>query len=366
MALPAAPLGPLVLPAERAWGWQVAQSPPCRIVLAASAVLGAMAAGGSLLAVLPRARAAGALSMGLGRDATLLILIHVAYLLYVRFVEWRRAGEVSLVGAAREAARGAALGGALMSGAVGILWLAGFYHVAAAHPPAALVPAAGFMIVAAYGEELLLRVIFFRILEEWLGTGWALAVSAGLFGLLHQANPHATPISTASITLAGALLGAAFAVTRRIWLPAGVHFGWNFLQGGIFGLPVSGYKTAGLLVASLAGPPALSGGTFGVEGSLLSIALCAAATVPLLLAAARRRHLVAPVWARRAGGRVVVAAPGAAASVIGPVDAPGAGEIPPETAGASAAGGSGQEDPLGGAPDGEGSGPSAALGDGRL
>jgi membrane protease YdiL (CAAX protease family) len=302
-ALPAAPAGPLALPAARAIAWRVAQWPLCRIVLAASAVLGTMGAGAWLLGVLPRAGPGATLSMALGRYATLLILVHVAYLLYVRFVEWRRAGEVSLVGAAGEAARGALIGGGLMTAAVGLLWLAGCYHVAGARPAVTIVPVAGLLVLGAYWEELLLRVIVFRILEEWLGTGWSLALSAAVFAALHLRNPHATPLSTASIALAGVLLGAAFAVTRRIWLPAGLHFGWNFLQGGIFGVPISGFATPGLLVGSLTGPPALSGGVFGVEGSLLSVALCAAATVPLLRAAARRGHLVPPVWSRAGGSR---------------------------------------------------------------
>jgi membrane protease YdiL (CAAX protease family) len=229
----------------------------------------------------------------------MLILVHVAYLLYVRLVEWRRAGEVSLLGAAREAAAGAALGGGLMATAVGILWLAGFYHVHGVRSPAVLVPAAVDSLLAGYMEELGLRVICFRILEEWLGTGWALALSAAVFGCLHMANPHATPISIVSIALAGVLLGAAFAVTRRIWLPAGLHFAWNFVQGGVFGVPVSGLPLAGVLVGSLDGPPSLSGGVFGVEGSLLSVALCAAAAVPLLRVAARWHHLVSPGWRAR-------------------------------------------------------------------
>jgi uncharacterized protein len=301
--LPTAPLGPLALPPDRGWGWRVVQWPLCRIVLALAAVWVGWLLAAVLLGALPRARPDPTISMQLGRAATVLILVHAAYVLYVRVVERRRAGEVSLLGAAREAAAGAALGGSLMTAAVGMLWLAGFYHVHGFSSPAVLAPAAVDSALAGYTEELGVRVIGFRILEEWLGTGWALALSAAVFGGLHMVNPHATPISTASIALAGVLLGAAFAVTRRIWLPAGLHFAWNFAQGGIFGVPVSGYRLAGLLVGSLDGPPALSGGVFGVEGSLLSVALCAAAAVPLVRMAARRHHLVPPAWwARRPRG----------------------------------------------------------------
>jgi membrane protease YdiL (CAAX protease family) len=294
--LPMAPLGPLQLPPARGWGWKVVQWPLCRVGLAVAAVWIGWAVAATLLHALPRAQPGQTISMQLGRAATVLILVHAAYVLYVRLVEWRRAGEVSLIGAAREAAAGAAIGGSLMAAAVGILWLAGYYHVHGLRSPAVLVPAATLSLLAGYTEELGLRVICFRILEEWLGTGWALALSAAVFGFLHMTNPHATPISIASIALAGVLLGAAFAVTRRIWLPAGLHFAWNFVQGGIFGVPVSGVPLAGLLMGSLGGPAALSGGVFGVEGSLLSVALCAAAAVPLLRVAARRHHLAPPRW----------------------------------------------------------------------
>ena len=301
--LPAAPMGPLALPAERAWGWRVVQWPLCRIVLAASAVLGALTAGVLLTAWLQEGGPRPTLSMTLGRDATLLILIHLAYLLYVRLCEWRRAGEVSLVGAAREAAVGALIGGGLMTAAVGCLWLAGSYHVAGVRPAVTVVPVLGFLVAGAYWEELLLRAIVFRILEEWLGTGWSLVLSAAVFAALHLRNPHATPMSAASIALAGALLGAAFVVTRRIWLAAGLHWAWNFLQGGVFGVPVSGFAIPGLLVGSLTGPPALSGGAFGVEGSVVSVAVCAMAAPALLAAAAKRGHLVPALWVRTGGWR---------------------------------------------------------------
>src|SRR5260370_40602135 len=148
--------------------------------------------------------------MTLGRDATLLILIHLAYLLYVRRVEWRRAGEVSLQGAAGEAAAGALIGGGLMSLAVGCLWLAGCYHVGGVRPVMTVVPVLGLLVVAAYWEELLLRVIVFRILEEWLGTGWSLALPAAAIPALDLPESHSTPISTASVGLRRRLRGSAF------------------------------------------------------------------------------------------------------------------------------------------------------------
>jgi membrane protease YdiL (CAAX protease family) len=69
----------------------------------------------------------------------------------------------------------------------------------------------------------------------------ALLVSAAVFGRVHAGNPGASWVSSLSIALeSGVLLGLAYAATRSLWLPIGLHFGWNFTAGGIFGAAVSG------------------------------------------------------------------------------------------------------------------------------
>jgi hypothetical protein len=67
------------------------------------------------------------------------------------------------------------------------------------------------------------------------------------------------------------MLALAFVATRKLWLPIGLHIAWNFTQGGLFGLPVSGISTPGLLGSHLSGPAVFSGGAFGVEGSLITV-----------------------------------------------------------------------------------------------
>jgi len=99
---------------------------------------------------------------------------------------------------------------------------------------------------------------------------------------VHAGNAGASWISTLAIALeAGVLLGIAYAATRSLWLPIGVHFGWNFTEGGIFGAAVSGAHYQGLIGASLSGPTWLTGGAFGPEASLpaLSVSLCASAAL---------------------------------------------------------------------------------------
>jgi membrane protease YdiL (CAAX protease family) len=297
----------------------VVRFPLTRLVLALATVLAAGIAGeiltrrgiapavGAILALVsrrgPRALAAACSALApvvtaLSRVVPPLLAMDLSYRLFVRVVERRAPAEIGGRGAVREAAAGALIGAGLFSAVIGVLALLGCYQVAGAHGWTAAVPAFAASVGAAYSEELLLRAILLRLLEEWVGSGWALAISAVLFGLLHWANPHSTPLSIASIACAGFLLGAAYLLTRRLWLAAGLHFAWNFTQGGIFGVAISGHQLPGLLDGRLACAPALSGGAFGVEGSALAVAVCLLGGLALLRLAARRGGL-RPRGARR-------------------------------------------------------------------
>jgi membrane protease YdiL (CAAX protease family) len=290
------------------WWQRVLGFPLTRLLLAAVVVLAALVAGDIFTRrfISPLVGAALALASLQGPPALAricfalaplaaavppLIAMDLCYRLFVRGVEHRRPVELSGHGAVREAAWGALLGAALFATAVGVLALLGCYRVVGVHAWTAAAPAFAVSVGSGYSEELLMRAVFLRLLEEALGSRWALGISAVLFGLLHWANPHSTALSTASITCAGFLLGAAYLLTRRLWLAAGLHFAWNFTQGGIFGVAVSGHELAGLLDGRLSCAVALSGGAFGVEGSALAVALCFLAGMALLGWAARRGGL---------------------------------------------------------------------------
>jgi hypothetical protein len=107
--------------------------------------------------------------------------------------------------------------------------------------------------------------------------------------LLHAGNHGATTASTLAIALeAGILLAAAYVLTRSLWLPIGLHFGWNFTEGGIFGAAVSGGKSHGLIATSFSGPDWLTGGAFGPEASVPAVVLCVITAMILLVLAIRR------------------------------------------------------------------------------
>jgi hypothetical protein len=188
------------------------------------------------------------------------------YTLMVRWMERRAACELDPRAGAPQWAAGAMLGAALMGSVYLIFWLMGRAAFAAGGGLDAIAAGLVAALLAGVMEELLLlRAVFFRIVEQACGTSIALIASAALFGLLHGANPGATLFSSVAIALeAGLLLALAYALTRNLWLAIGIHTGWNFTEGSVFGAQVSGgAATHSLIHSTLTGPTLLTGGAFG-------------------------------------------------------------------------------------------------------
>ena len=98
---------------------------------------------------------------------------------------------------------------------------------------------------------------------------------------------------------AGILLGAAYLLTRRLWLAVGIHAAWNFTQGWVFSVPASGGNAPlGLLITRRIGPDWLTGGDFGLEASVIAMLVATGAGLALLVLAAKRGQFVRPVWRR--------------------------------------------------------------------
>ncbi|MGB6604713.1 MAG: CPBP family intramembrane glutamic endopeptidase [Steroidobacteraceae bacterium] len=207
----------------------------------------------------------------------------LAYRAEVRWLERRRADEIGAAGSVPPALGGLLLGAALFTAVYAVLWCAGAVTYAGPGSVTGAVTTAGLSAAAAVGEEIIFRGGVFRILQEWLGTTIAVAASAAFFGGLHLVNPGATLFGALAIALeAGVLLAVAYALTHRLWLAIGIHFGWNFTEGGIFGAAISGGRhSAGLMNFTLSGPPLLTGGKFGPEASVVALLLCLAVAVVL-------------------------------------------------------------------------------------
>lgn len=117
-------------------------------------------------------------------------------------------------------------------------------------------------------EELLFRGYAFQKLAE-RNIGVALASSSVIFAALHLGNEHVGALALFNILLAGILLGAFYLVTRSLWFPIAAHWFWNIFSGPILGHEVSGYEEGSVFLTVDAGNPLLTGGEFGIEGSVL-------------------------------------------------------------------------------------------------
>ena len=225
----------------------------------------------------------------------------LGYWLLVRFVGGRPVIELGGRGAAlRELLAGLAMGALLMGAVIAVLALLGSYHVVDVGWSTGILVGLQAGIVAGFTEEILVRGVMLRLIEGWLGTWWALAITAVFFGAAHLGNPQATVFGAVAIALeAGILLGACYLLTRRLWLAIGLHAAWNFVQGGIFGSDISGTGSGrGLIEARFTGPDLLTGGAMGIEASVVAVVLCTAAGVAMLLAVRRRGLVVPPCWRR--------------------------------------------------------------------
>ena len=156
-------------------------------------------------------------------------------------------------------------------------------------------------VVPGITEEIVSRGILFRLTEEGLGTWIALAFSSLFFGFAHSFNPGATLWTSVAISVeAGLLFGLLYHVTRSLWWCIGLHAGWNFIQGAVFGIPVSGIAVDGLADSTLQGPDWLDGGGFGAEASVLTVVTCCIASLWLLRRMLGDRSVVPPFWKRLA------------------------------------------------------------------
>lgn len=222
------------------------------------------------------------------------------YVAFCRWIEGRpSAAELAPSKMAVELPIGLATGLLLFSAVVGVIAAFGGYRIIGHNGPQVLIPALAISILSGFTEEIFFRGFFFRLTEKWLGTWIALVLSAALFGALHLGNPNASLLAAIAIMLeAGIMLAAIYMLTRRLWMAIGLHAAWNFAQGGIYGIAVSGGAMDGLLRPDMRGPDLLTGGAFGAEASLPAIIVATAFGLALLYVAWRRGRFMAPSWVR--------------------------------------------------------------------
>lgn len=176
-----------------------------------------------------------------------------------------------------------------MAGIFGTLWLAGDIEIKGfawnrVSSNFWLVPALGYlakMLSVGFYEELQFRSYLIPNMKEGLTFGkitpqkaafLAVFLSSALFGLAHVFNPNATIFSTINIILAGFMLAFPYLITGRLAYSVGIHFAWNYTQGGIFGFKVSGTENFySLVTLTQSGNPVWTGGEFGPEGGIIGL-----------------------------------------------------------------------------------------------
>lgn len=166
--------------------------------------------------------------------------------------------------------------------------------------PSSLGVSLGFMVLIAISEELVFRGYVLGNLLDWFDqqspdgvapetNKWlALGVSALLFAAFHATNPGIHTLAFLNLFLAGLLLGVNYIYTRNLWFSICFHLSWNFFQGPIMGFRVSGLSLPSLLQIETKGDLFLTGGDFGLEGSILNTAVSLIAILVLIWAFGRK------------------------------------------------------------------------------
>jgi hypothetical protein len=198
--------------------------------------------------------------------------------LFAKFVQKRDFKSTGIVkkGALIETLIGFVLGFVVSGGAILGMILLGGYKVLNVNTSANLVYPLILFFFAAAVEEVIFRLFIFQTCEKRWGTVKALTITSVLFGLIHMINTVKSASVEQQLTgciflifEAGFLLNAVFLINRRVWLPLGMHWAWNFFEGPIFGTIVSGQNFgASFLIAQVSGSFLVNGGPFGPEGSV--------------------------------------------------------------------------------------------------
>lgn len=153
-------------------------------------------------------------------------------------------------------------------------------------------------------EELINRGYLFQALCEGVGILAAALIFSLIFSLVHIINPDFSILAGIFLFIHALLYTVAYLKTRSLWTPVGLHMAWNFTQGPVAGLKVSGTSvSSSLFLSDVSGPNLLTGGSFGVEGGLVAIIISAVILLVLLkshwLKPSKRFLLMETEWAAR-------------------------------------------------------------------
>ncbi|MBZ5630038.1 MAG: CPBP family intramembrane metalloprotease [Acidobacteriia bacterium] len=234
----------------------------------------------------------GRLLEAIYRPTTLLLLLAAFALLLIAVDQVheglpRAMGLGRFSGWLRQAGLGMAIGTA--SVCVAVAWIAAAGDLAVkvgfgAHTLTLALAVLFTLATGAMAEETMFRGYPFHRLLEAAPAPVAVVIMSALFAAAHGGNPHASKLAMVNTFAISVLLCVAYLRTRALWLPWGIHFAWNAALGTVFGLPVSGLTEFAVIVRTQArGPRWVTGGAYGIEGSVVGTIVILLAFAPLLL-----------------------------------------------------------------------------------
>lgn len=203
------------------------------------------------------------------------IFLIVLYTGYCKFIEKRPLSSMGFTKRNMSSfyAKGIGWSAVLISGAYLICVLMGACHFEGVSvqlvPGYVIFYLIGYMIQG-LAEEVICRGYLLVSLSRRNSVWYSVILSSGVFMAMHMSNEHVTVLAYINLFLCGLLFGLLFVESGSIWKVAALHSGWNFLQGNIFGISVSGTaKSSSVFDSSFAdGWSFMNGGDFGLEGGL--------------------------------------------------------------------------------------------------
>ena len=212
------------------------------------------------------------------------------YRWFVMRLERRPITELALAGAGRELWGGLGIGALLVVATYSVLLASGAFTITGAAATGVLLKPFPEQVMVAVFEEIVFRAIVFGMLQKFWGTKIALGVSTVIFVVAHMPNEGFSVLGAAMTAVASLALSGAYLLSGRLWLPISMHFAWNNFSDAVFAVPVSGHLARGWLQVATSGPAWLSGGTYGIEGSIVTGITWSMAAIALLTIAHRRGH----------------------------------------------------------------------------
>ena len=212
----------------------------------------------------------------------------ILVLIFIRFVQMRKLRTAGFVkkNAVKHYLIGLVIGAGMFAAAVGICALFGSIKISYAggfDPVVILVLFLGWMIQG-NSEEVLCRGYIMVSLSRRYHVAVGVFINSLLFGALHLANPGVSALPIINICLFGIVMSLMFLRTGNIWMVSALHTAWNFVQGNVFGVLVSGGDVSEKILSTelIESKALINGGVFGLEGGL-AVTIVLAVTIGVLI-----------------------------------------------------------------------------------